>query len=230
MISRNLRIALLGSLTVHVLAMSAVSIIGPEEVKRRSAYTRIDFLGAVFQKTAFDIMLENTTSFFKDGHGHVIQVAEGEYLEKVKVPKQKLRGVKSAVCLEDEMDDTVKGFLTGDKAVPRFIANTKPEVFVRGTRTSGSMRRVRKIVYRADTSFIQHGFYGKKRSFKAKFKALLGSDGKIKRTELLATTGYPQLDMKASRLVKDRVIEPEERVPGKDEWCEVEVILNTAGG
>ena len=60
MISRNLSIALLVSIGVHVLGMSAVTIINPDIPGRGQPYTRVDFLGPLLGKTAFDIMIENS--------------------------------------------------------------------------------------------------------------------------------------------------------------------------
>lgn len=230
MISKNLRTALLISLAAHIIGMSAVAIIYPEGEKRRCAYTRIDFLGAILKKASFDIMIENTVPFFKGSGGQTIQTKEKDYLEKVRLPKQKPYVQKFPGRLDTVMDNVVKEFLVGDKAIPEFITDSGRENSLnRQTRLKNDNTR-RKIIYRPDTFFVQYGLYGKKKLFKAKFKALMGTDGKIKRTELLTTTGYPQLDMKASRLIKDRLPPPKKNVLWKDEWCEIEVILNTIGG
>ena len=50
----------------------------------------------------------------------------------------------------------------------------------------------------------------------------------LPKAEVLTTTGYPQLDMIASKHVMGWIFEPKERLaPGGDEWCDVEVVLKT---
>jgi len=230
MISKNLRTALLVSLAAHVIGMSAVAIIYPEGKNRRCAYTRIDFLGAILKKASFDIMIENTAPFLRGTGGYMIQTKEKDYLENVRLPKQKPYVQKLPGRLDTVMDNAVKRFLIGDKAVPGFITDSRREKSLNRQTQLRNDGTGRKIIYRPDTFFVQYGLYGKKKLFKAKFKALMGTDGKIKRTELLTTTGYPQLDIKASRLIKDRLSPPKKNVLWKDEWCEIEVILNTIGG
>jgi len=225
MINKNLRTALLISLAAHIFGMSAVTIINPKWAGRRNVYPRIDFLGAVFKKTAFDIMIENTAPFFKGAGGHMLQIKERQYLENVEVPKQKIYVQKFPGILDDAMDNNVKVFLTGDKTVPRFMSPSKYGNFVKKQQP---LRK--KIVYHPSSFFVQYGLYGEKKYFKAKFKALVGEDGKIKRTELLTTTGYPELDIKASRLIKDCLPPAKKNVLENNEWCDVEIILNTVGG
>jgi len=230
MVSRQLRTALLVSLAVHVIGMSTVAIIYPEGENRRCAYTRIDFLGAILRKASFDIMIENTAPFFKGSLGQMIQTKEKDYLENVRIPKQKPYVQKLPGGLDTVMDNAVKGFLIGDKVVPGFISDTNRDSLLSKRAQLRNDKTRRKIIYRPDTFFVQYGLYGKKKFFKAKFKALMGADGKIKRTELLTTTGYPQLDIKASRLIKDHLPASKRNILWKDEWCEVEIILNTIGG
>ncbi len=64
-------------------------------------------------------------------------------------------------------------------------------------------------------------------SFRVKVKVQIGRDGNVKHAEPLTTTGYPQLDMMASKYAKGWIFEPKEDVNVPDEWQVVEVVLNT---
>ncbi|MFH1394821.1 MAG: hypothetical protein ABIH09_01530 [Candidatus Omnitrophota bacterium] len=224
-VNKSLLIMLLVSLTVHVLGMSMVTIIMPQDMDRLKAYTRVDFLGAVFQKTAFDIMLESTDAFYKgDVCSQIIQPQYMEYL-RTHIRKQKPESKELPANLEDKMDGTVENFLKGDKIVPKIFTNIETSTFVdRDALLRGKMRT---IVYSPEKYFIRYGLYGNKKSFKVKFKALLGEDGDIKTTELITTTGYPQVDMTASKLLRESMFKSSESIIGKNEWCEIEVILKT---
>ena len=86
-IGRNLRIALLISFGVHILAVSGVEIIAPEDFRKRPKYTRIDFLGSILKKTAFDIMLGNVDPLVNGTYGSVFSLPQEGYL-KVVVPSE----------------------------------------------------------------------------------------------------------------------------------------------
>lgn len=214
---------LLVSLAVHVVGMSMITIIVPRGMDRLKTYTRVDFLGAVFQKTAFDIMLESTDAFYKgDVCNQVIQPQYMEYL-RTHIRKQRPMSKELPANLEDKMDETVKNFLKGDKIIPKIFSNF--ETSKSKNRDTLFGENLRTIVYSPEKTFIQYGLYGNKKSFKVKFKALLGEDGDIKTTELITTTGYPQLDMVAAKLLKESMFKFSENIREQNEWCEIEVIL-----
>ncbi|HPS20354.1 MAG TPA: hypothetical protein PKY78_05140 [Candidatus Omnitrophota bacterium] len=53
----NLKKFIVISLAIHVFVLSVFVIVIPGSVGRIRPYTRIDFLGAVFKKTVFDLMM-----------------------------------------------------------------------------------------------------------------------------------------------------------------------------
>ena len=222
MISRALTIALVISLGVHIFAMSMVTIVTPEGRGRMKPYTRVDFLGPILKKTAFDIMLENVKPVFTTTYQVTGIVPQSGYL-KVVVPKRKATLPEMPKYFERNMDSSIEGFLTGDKIVPDLdfgFSTFTEESWKEGASTS----IMREVIYKPEAPLIMSGVYGDKDVFRVKVKVLISPSGNVKKTESVTTTGYPQLDITAFKFVKGWIFEPKEGAIG-DEWQEVEVVL-----
>ena len=70
--SRNFRIALLISLGIHIFCMSIITITNPVVREKMKSYSRVNFLGPLLRKTAFDIMLENANPVVRTTYRHMI--------------------------------------------------------------------------------------------------------------------------------------------------------------
>ncbi|MEA3488952.1 MAG: hypothetical protein U9R44_01230 [Candidatus Omnitrophota bacterium] len=229
MISRNLRIALLVSLGAHVLAMSAVTIITPDDVERMRPYSRIDFLGPILRKTAFDIMLESVHPAAKTTYSYAIYGPQSGYL-KVVASKRESGLREFPPYLENNMDALVFDFLRGSKVVPDIFPGFKEDGLPLSkwndvlTEEEGE----RKVIYRPEPPYIMRGLYGDNITFRVRVTVLIGADGKVRKTEPLTTTGYPQIDLLVSKYVKGWIFEPKKGPAAGDEWRDVVVVL-TAG-
>jgi hypothetical protein len=227
MIGRGLGIALLVSLTIHIFGMSAVTIITPEDLRRSGPYTRVDFLGPILKKTAFDIMLENAEPLMSTTYQYSPLDAHDSYLDVV-ITKRKPAVPEFPDRLESDMDAFVIGYLTGAKTVPGIKLDFagKSPVFRGWSGMDKASPRTRAVVYKPEAPLIMRSRYGDETSFKVRLKVLIGKDGDVKRVEPLTTTGYPDLDMTASKFVKGWIFEPRKGIAEEDEWQEVEIILN----
>jgi outer membrane biosynthesis protein TonB len=58
---------------------------------------------------------------------------------------------------------------------------------------------------------------------------LVNTEGNVKTSEPVTTSGYPELDMIASNFVKGWAFEPQESIYGKDEWITREITINSRG-
>lgn len=125
MMIRNLFIALLASLAVHILWMSAIAITVPEDFHRVRTYTRIDFLGPILQKTAFDMALESAAFSGAGDHDRNAPVPECEkdlmVTPIVRYSDPGLYPGGPAVA----KDRTVTDFLMGAKSVPDLMLDPK---------------------------------------------------------------------------------------------------------
>ncbi len=214
--TRALGLALMISLGVHIIVMSAVSIVAYEGSGRNRPYTRVDFLGSLLGKTAFEMMLAHASP----GSGAVPeQEVSGGEVEALKVrfsgKSHRLQEVPS--LQERAMDTEIKGFFAGEKVTPdhrqQSAVGTVP------------INTGRKVVYRPEAPVFIKGLYGDKGSFRVKVRALVNEEGSVTKTEPLTTTGYPQLDMMAAKYLERWVYEPARRKSSREEWLEEEVVL-----
>lgn len=225
MISRNLAIALLVSLGMHIFGMSAVTIITPPDPSRSPVYTRVDFLGPILRKTAFDIMLEDANPVLRTSYGYSFLAPESGYLNVV-TTKRTAPLQEFPDYLERDMDARVLDFLVSPKAVPHFALEFKAEDFVLDKWTSpGDAEETRRVIYRPEAPKIVRAIYGDKDEHRVKVKLMVDSNGNVRKAEPVTTTGYPRLDIIASEFASRWIFEPREGSNGADEWHEVDVIL-----
>ncbi len=227
MIGRALTVALVISLGVHLFAMSMVSIVTPDDMGRMRPYSRVDFLGPILKKTAFDIMLENVKPVFTTTYQVTGLLPQGGYLEVV-VPKRRAEPEDLSGYFERSMDASVEDFLMGSKVVPDMDLDFKFDTLIEEKWSSGAYSQSeRKVIYRPEAPLVMRGVYGDKDAFKVKVRVLVSPNGDVRNTESITTTGYPQLDITAFKYVRGWIFEPKEAAGEADEWREVEVILKT---
>jgi len=186
-VGRNLRIALLISLAVHVIGMSIVTIVTPGDIKRKKPYTRVSFLGPILRKTAFDIMLESAQPILRTTYGFSTIGPESGYL-KVAVPKRTTGVREFPERLEYGMDALVRNFLTGSKIVPDFTREFNSEEFFQDEWQSVSEageETERKVVYKPEPVEVMPELYGAGESFKIRVKFFLISLSKTSASRTL---------------------------------------------
>jgi len=221
MISRNLRIALIASLSLHVFLMSAVVIVTPGGPERKKPYTRVNFLGPILKKTAFDIMLESANPIMVTTYNRLGFDAGSMHL-KVEPPARKSPeysfSFKGNLVSMDMLD-----FLSGTKAIPGFSYDFRENFIDRMLKSNNK----RGVVYKPDAPVIMSELYGNKESYPVKVRAFVASDGNVLKTEPVTTTGYPQLDIIAAKFVESWIFEPGPDA-SDNEPVVVEVILTGA--
>jgi len=226
MISRNLRIALLISIGIHVLAMSAVTIINPEISGRSRPYTRVDFLGPILGKTAFDIMIENAEPVFETAYRRVFDLTGGGLRLEVSAPKITAFVQEFPDRYERGLDVSARDFLAGRKEMPEIFPGLGAGDFLAGEWMAAAVPPgPRKIVYKPAAPDIIRGLYGENAVFVVRVKALIGPDGTVIKTEPVTTTGHPRLDLAAAEFVGGWMFEPRENGASGGDWTEVEVRL-----
>ena len=213
MIDRSLRIAFGISLGIHIFAMSAVMIVIPEKAGRKRSLTRVDFLGPILEKTAFDIMLESASPAVETTYS--LGDAPFGYRDlQVSPPGRMSLKLEFPQHLENRMDSIILSTLTGYKIVPDFYLDVEEGI-------PGG----RKVIYTPDQPFVMKSLYGGKNFINVKVRALVDSSGTVRKTESVTTTGYPQLDILAAKYVRSWTFEARET--GEDEWIVLDVTLNT---
>ncbi len=215
------------SLGAHVLGMSAITITAQGDAAMARPYTRVDFLGAILRKTAFDIMLENADPAVNTAYRQTVLSPEEGRLE-VTAPKMEPAVQELPDHPGNSMDALVMDFLAGAKAVPGpgrgFIAEDRM-VRSRYARAQADAKG-RKVIYRPEAPFMTRGLYGDREAYKIRVRALIAGDGNVRKVEPVTTTGYPGLDIAALKFVRGWIYEPKEDASAGDEWRETDVVLN----
>ncbi|MDP8299843.1 MAG: hypothetical protein P9L88_08095 [Candidatus Tantalella remota] len=226
MATRTLVIAVLVSLGIHIVGMSVVKIVAPEWQGRKSPYTKVDFLGPILRKTAFDIMLENVTPVVRTTYSYSGTGTQGENLKAV-APKRKVYVQEFPVYLEQRMDDNVLDFFSSSKDVPGFALRLSDKAFAPDEWSVGRREEGRAVVYRPVPPRVSSELYSGRDTFRSRFRLTVDSNGNVKRAEPVTTTGYPELDILSTKFVKGWIFESGRDLSRGDEDITVEVILET---
>ena len=223
--SRALVLALMISLGVHIVVMSAVNIVAYEGPGRNRPYTRVDFLGPILGKTAFEMTLGHVSSRSGAVTGKELSGPPDEAL------KARYRGKPGMArevspAQERAMDAEVKGFFAGEKVMPDHRRKPVPGAYSGSTGPGAVMPgAVRKVVYKPEAPVFTKALYGDKRSFRVRVRVLVNGEGNVMKTEPLTTTGYSQLDMDAAKYMERWIYEPGRGGISEGEWLEEEVVL-----
>ena len=229
MFNRDLGIALLISISIHVLVMSSVVITTPEDPGRKRPYSRVDFLGPILHKTAFDIMLENVNPAVMTTYRSSFRIPKNVYLNAV-APRRNFGRRALPELLEKDMDRSIMNLLVENKEVPELYADLNgaaqfPGLWDTSADEEGTYR---KVIYKPEQPFIIRGHYGDKEVFRMRMRVSISPDGKVYAAEPLTTTGYAQLDMFASKYVKSWLFDPRKAPGNLHEGHEVNVLLKVS--
>ena len=225
--SRNFRIALIISLGIHVFCMSVIAITNPAAREKMRSYSRVDFLGPLLRKTAFDIMLENANPVVRTTYRQVTSDSWSGHLRAASPERHmSLTDKFSNYLANNEMDPTVVGFLYKDKSTPDFLLRATK----RGLRPRnyGFNERHRGTIYQPEAPILIPELYGDEDVFHIRVRALVSGEGTVKRVEPVTTTGYPDIDFMASEFVSGWIFESLEGAGG-DEWEEIDVVFKIGG-
>lgn len=226
MLSRNIKIALILSIVIHLGMMSVVKIVTPGGARKLKPFTRVTFLGPVLKKTAFDIMLENMTPVARTNYAEIDSALQEGYL-KVVAPKVRKDADRFPVSKETGMEKGLLNFFSSRKSVPDFLLGMNQGNLGVSSWAAGLVKdsAERKVVYKPGEPMFIKGLYGDKDSFEIKVKVLVGPSGDVIKAEPLTTTGYPELDITAVEHVKEWLFEPDNSQSGQGEWMTVLVVL-----
>jgi len=205
-----------------------VTIVTPKDVGRMRAYTRVDFLGSILRKTAFDIMLEDTGKSLIGSYDDALVDIESTYLD-VNVTRVDPGGYRTSDYFDNILDSLLVKFLAGKKISPDIVRLSGSFGGKAGSLSKGLLNAGRKVIYRPQKPLVEGKLYGYEERFKVKVKIFIEPDGKVKKAEPVNTTGFLEIDSTAVKFVKGWIFEPKEDGSGEDQMQEVEVILISEG-
>ncbi|MDD4957186.1 MAG: hypothetical protein PHQ61_06030 [Candidatus Omnitrophica bacterium] len=228
-LTRNLSIALLISLSAHMVAFSLVDIVSPTAYEKKSPYQNIDFLGPILKKSAFDIMLENVVpSAVTAFRVNDADDASANYL-RVSLKRREAVDRGTVTRMDMGIDRLAREFLDSAKLLPDMRMGTESggSLFNKFNSDLMAMESERRVIYRPALTPLPRGQYGDKDMFITRFRVLVSPKGDVKRAEPLITSGHPQVDLLAEKYLRGLMFEPREQGYYGDEWIEEEVILST---
>ena len=225
-IDRTLRIAVLVSIGIHIIGMSVVSIITPEDLFPTKPYTRVDFLGSILDKTMFDIMMEDAGAPGPGVYGENGIGRENEYLE---VSAKRREPVYADISAEMErgIESRIIEVFRGTKLVPDVTLEFEPG----GFSSTGWMSELeepagrRKVAYKPDAPVIMPGLFGYSDEFVVRVRALVSPQGTVLKAEPVTTSGYAEIDLTAVEYVRGWVFAPDRSRRAGDEWLELDIRL-----
>lgn len=115
--------ALLISVGIHVFFMTAVVIVNPAAREKIRSLTRVDFLGPLLKKTAFDIMLESANPVVRASYSHLPLDSGFGPLRAAPPERLTLAEELSRYYLDEGLEAPVLDFLADAKSIPKFLLN-----------------------------------------------------------------------------------------------------------
>lgn len=231
MMTRNFTIALVLSFGAHLVGITAVNIVPPENFFKTEPFTEVTFLGPLLEKTAIDIMIggqdpAGRTNYAFSSMGDIYDPLE------VQVPRINAVFTSSEVHGSSGMDLVIRDFLSGNKSTPGALFGISAGGRLMRDMSSRplSFPAEREVVYRPAPPVVIRGVYGRRDSFAVTVRALVDRGGRVIRAESFTTTGYPALDMLASKYVKGWIFESSETSSAGGEWVDVQVKLFASPG
>ncbi len=224
MISRDLRLALMISLGVHLTFFSVVTIVNPAAFIKITPYTKIQFLGPLLKKTVFDIMLESANPQSKINYSQLPQELFANSLKVTSPGRRAIEEAANVIFSDTEYESMIEEHLVDIKTVPDFLR--LPEPVLKG---AGFTKNTRKVIYRPEAPLVSSDLYKGTSAFRVTFRILVSPEGSVKSAGYITTSGDPQIDILAKKYVSGWIFEPRRDDKAEDEWQEKEVILDVGG-
>jgi hypothetical protein len=219
------------SFGAHLVGITAVNIVPPENFFKTEPFTEVTFLGPLLERTAIDIMIGGQDPAGRTKYAFASMRDIYDPL-KVPVPKINTGFTATEVHGASGMDLMIRDFLSGNKSTPGALFGIDA---AGGLMRESGMRPLsplskREVIHRPVPPRVISGIYGRRDSFSVRVRALVDRGGRVIRAESFTTTGYPGLDMLASKYVKGWMFESSDASPSEGEWVDVEVKLLTSPG
>ena len=209
---KNLIIALLASLALHLGAMSVVTIVAPSDFRNPRKFTKVDFLGPIFKKTAFDMMIEGVTPRQQTSYGNAMYDINDNFLESPLDREQVIMPTLSNYIVEIT-DSKVISALGSSRVIPGFLLSYKADIIIE------DLIQKRKVVYKpAIPNYLKDNLSGE-----VIVIVTVTPLGRVKQVEPVTTSGNSGLDLELLNYVKSWVFESIENEAQDDQILEIDV-------
>lgn len=211
--SRTFRMSFLFSLGWHLAWLSLTYIVITPTVSLQDSYSDVNFLGPILEKTAFEIMVEESRPQIETlyqtrallGIDEQIEVAGPGKLAKKDIfqDKKTIGGQQKQTYLISGKGEY--GYLTDRKDVFYHFEEKVANRFIEGP------AKTRLVALKPVFRNLSKALYGDQERLVTKLKFILSDDGNVELVEFIVSSGYPQVDLECRKYLKQWKFYPKTR-------------------
>ncbi len=207
---RNFNISFLFSVAWHLFWLSVVYIVITPTVRLQNDFIDVNFLGPILEKTAFEIMVEDSTPRTEILY-RISAIIEGETYLDIKGPERLL---KKDIFLGDSKTETrfrKKSYLTG-KVRPGYFMNGRSIFYHLEEKTLNRFMegpaRSRAVLFKPQFPYLSRFSYGDEKNLMSRLKFTLSKEGNVELVEPVLSSGYPRIDSECIKYIKQWKFSP----------------------
>jgi len=189
----------------HFLWISAIGInVEPNEIMRKE-YTEVSFLGPILEKTAFEMMLEESSPKAETLYRPSVIVKDEAYLDvegpgrslKDKAFENEMLNKKQFVGkIYLSMEKEKPSYNVGEKRIYYHIEEKALNRFIEGP------AKQRVILFKPDMPYFTKRSLTEEKIFITRFKILISDRGDVEKIEPIISSGDPAIDLKCRAYLK----------------------------
>jgi len=189
----------------HIFWLSSVGISTSARAETPKNYTKVSFLGPILEKTAFEMMMEGALPQAETLYASSIiemdtqdVAVEGPSKISAEEVFQKIDRRNKALF--------AKRYTVRESRAPRFSMGKKGLFYHIGEKGLSKLidgpAKTRAILYKPPMPAFSNKRLFEEEVFVTKYKFVLSKDGNVRSVEPLVSTGYPDIDMKCIKYLK----------------------------
>lgn len=226
--NRYFNVSFLFSVAWHLFWLSAIYIVITPTVKLQDDYADINFLGPILEKTAFEIMVDDSTPRTEILYPTSAMIDSETYLD-IKGPKRLL---KKDIFLGDGETKTTfreKSYLT-EKVKPGYFMDGR-SIFYHVeekilNRLIEGPARSRAVLFKPQFPLVYKLSYGDEENLMTRLKFTLSREGNVELVEPVVSSGYPRIDSECIKYIKQWKFSPKAGALHEKEWGIITLNVN----
>lgn len=191
---RIFSISFLISLFGHLFWMTVITVITVPTGLSLGKYTKVSFLGPILEKTAFELMLDESNARFETLYRRPIMP---KYTFEVEIdsPTKDTIGLFAERRRPFDFTFSPRSIFRESKATMPYFFKEGASSFQEVPESESSVRR-RAVVFKPDEIPRVPARIAKDRKrFRVQFKFIVSPDGSVENVRPVVSSGYPQVDM-----------------------------------
>lgn len=228
---RSFKISFFFSAAMHLVCLSAVCIVTVPAARfnNTNSQTEINFLGPILEKTAFEIMAEDFTpcaeTYYTANRDFMNEdidagVKKPERIVGKDMPRDKaLAGREPPEKGNIAVEKDIRGRAIDGRNIFYHVTDKASNRLIEGP------AKKRTVLFRPDFPRICKQAFVDEKNFTAKFKFVLSDSGTVEMVEPIVSCGYPAIDMKCVKNLKEWKFSPRQVKTGEKDWGEITLFI-----